>query len=324
MLVIKLVARINEVFNFNINIVNVFEYPTIAGFLENRSSKKQTFDTNILAALQDKGTQKPIFLAPPGGGFYNCYIDLVKQLGEDQPVYAFQCPGVDGKLPIAESIEAMASTFITELQKVDSKGPYRLGGYSFGGVVAYEMALQLRAKGFEVEELIMFDSSLLDTHTREMEDEDALFREFLLEQMEDLLGEDFNKSIFKLKGKTKAEQLDIVYSLAKEIEAEAIEAEIKGFFEVAFTNENYQYFIRDEEKLDAKIILFKAMYMPSEDNKEEVVPNTEYDAYDYDWNRYTNKEVTIHLIPGTHIDILEPQHLEKISECIMNRQEAIS
>ncbi|CAL2088803.1 non-ribosomal peptide synthase/polyketide synthase [Tenacibaculum sp. 190524A02b] len=324
LLVIKLVARINEVFNFNINIVNVFEYPTIAGFLENRSSKKQTFDTNILAALQDKGTQKPIFLAPPGGGFYNCYIDLVKQLGEDQPVYAFQCPGVDGKLPIAESIEAMASTFITELQKVDSKGPYRLGGYSFGGVVAYEMALQLRAKGFEVEELIMFDSSLLDTHTREIEDEDALFREFLLEQMEDLLGEDFNKSIFKLKGKTKAEQLDIVYSLAKEIEAEAIEAEIKGFFEVAFTNENYQYFIRDEEKLDAKIILFKAMYMPSEDNKEEVVPNTEYDAYDYDWNRYTNKEVTIHLIPGTHIDILEPQHLEKISECIMNRQEAIS
>ncbi|MDC1162582.1 amino acid adenylation domain-containing protein, partial [Tenacibaculum sp.] len=290
LLVIKLVANINETFNSNINVINVFEYPTISEFLEKMPSSEQTFDTNLLVALKDKGNQKPIFFTPPGGGLYSCYIDLAKQLGEDQPVYAFQCPGINGELPISESIEAMASDFIREMQKVDSQGPYRLGGYSFGAVVAYEMALQLKAKGFEIEELLIFDSSLLDTHTQEIEDVDTAFREFLLDQMESFVEEDFDWSSFDLKGKSKKEQLDAVCELAKDIKIDVVEEEVRGFFEVFFTNETYKYFIRNEGKLDTKIVLFKAMNMVSElkNGETEIVPNTEYKEFDYDWSRYTN------------------------------------
>ena len=326
LLVIKLVSQINEAFDSNINIINIFEYPTVVELIENMTAKDKDIDVNLLVALQDKGSQKPIFLMPPGGGLYNCYVDLVRALGEDQPVYAFQCPGINGKLPVSESIEAMATDFIVELQKVDSKGPYRLGGYSFGGVVAYEMALQLRAQGFETEELIMFDSTLLDTHTEEIENRDEIFREFLLEQMEELVAEDFDLSTFNLEGKTKEEQLDAVCKLAKESDVQVVEDEVRGFFDVSFTNESYPYIIRDEEKLDTNVTLFKAMYMESEseDDKEDKIPNTEYEEFDYGWSNYTNKEVTIHLIPSTHSELLDEEHIEKVSDCMKNIEEAIS
>ncbi|CAM1366015.1 amino acid adenylation domain-containing protein [Tenacibaculum xiamenense] len=326
LMVIKLVAQINEQFETETNIVNVFEYPTISEFVRNMESKDQVFDTNLMVALQDKGSQKPIFLAPPGGGLYNCYVDLARALGEDQPVYAFQCPGINGKLPVSESIEEMASSFIVELQKADPYGPYRIGGYSFGGVVAYEMALQLKAKGFEVEELLMFDSTLLDTHTNKVENKDELFEEFVMDEIEEFVGEDFDYSKLKLKGKTKDEQLDIVCELAKKFDVPIPEEGIRGFFEVSFENEIYPYQIKNEVKLDTKIILFKAMYMESEVEGEEgeIVPNTEYEQYDYDWNNYTEKEVVIHLIPSIHTELLDLEHIEKISESIKNIEETIS
>ncbi|WP_075343710.1 non-ribosomal peptide synthetase [Tenacibaculum agarivorans] len=324
LLVIKLVAQINEAFNTNINIVNVFEYPTIEQFIRNMNTKAQAYDTNLMVALQDKGSQRPIFFAPPGGGLYNCYVDLARALGEDQPVYAFQSPGVNGKLPVSESIEAMATDFITELQKVDPYGPYRLGGYSFGGIVAYEMALQLRAKGFEVEELFMFDSTLLEAHTNKVENIDELFKEFLLDQMEDLVGENFDLSTLNLEEKTKDQQLNLICELAKESDLQMNDEEIKGFFEVSFYNEIYPYIIRDEEKLDTNIVLFKAMYMDSEEEEGERVPNTEYEMYDYDWSNYTNKEVIIHSIPAIHTELLDYEHIERISECIKGMEEAIS
>ncbi|SEB35211.1 amino acid adenylation domain-containing protein [Tenacibaculum sp. MAR_2009_124] len=326
LMVIKLVAQINELFNTDINIVNVFEYPTIAEFVQNMTSKDKVFDTNLMVALQDKGSQKPIFLAPPGGGLYNCYVDLARALGEDQPVYGFQCPGINGKTPVSESIEEMASSFIVELQKADPYGPYRLGGYSFGGVVAYEMALQLKEKGFEVEELFMFDSTLLDTHTTKVENKDELFEEFVMDEIEEFVGENFDFSKLKLKGKTKDEQLEVVYKLAKKFNIQIPDEEIKGFFEVSFTNEIYPYHIKNEVKLDTNIILFKAMYMESEVEGEEgkIVPNTEYEQYDYNWGNYTNKEVIIHLIPSIHTELLDIEHIEVISESITNIEETIS
>ncbi len=326
LMVIKLVAQINEQFETDINIVNVFEYPTVAEFISNMTAKDRIFDTNLMVALQDRGSQKPIFLAPPGGGLYNCYVDLAKALGQDQPVYAFQCPGINGKLPVSESIEEMASTFIVELQKADPYGPYRLGGYSFGGVVAYEMALQLKDKGFEVEELFMFDSTLLDTHTKKVENIDELFEEFVMDELEEFVGEGFDYSKLKLKGKTKDEQLEVVFKLARKFNIQIPDEEIKGFFEVSFANEIYPYHIKNDIKLDTNIILFKAMYMESEIEGEEgkIVANTEYEQYDYDWGNYTNKEVIIHKIPSIHTELLDIKHIEKISENIKNIEETIS
>jgi thioesterase domain-containing protein len=79
-------------------------------------------------------------------------------MGPDYPFYGLQSQGLDGKHPCHTSIEEMAAHYISEIRSVQSEGPYFVGGFSFGGLVAYEMAQQLRARRQEVGLLVLFDT----------------------------------------------------------------------------------------------------------------------------------------------------------------------
>ena len=80
------------------------------------------------------------------------------RLGTDQPFYGLQAQGVDGRLAPLETVEAMAAQYVEAIRSVQPRGPYRLAGYSAGGVIAYEMAQQLNKDGQTVELLAMIDT----------------------------------------------------------------------------------------------------------------------------------------------------------------------
>lgn len=82
---------------------------------------------------------------------------LSEHLGIDQPFYGFFHYGSEGEKIFHRKVEAFASDYINQLQKIVPAGPYFLGGFSFGGLVAFEMAVQLQKKGFEVPVLILID-----------------------------------------------------------------------------------------------------------------------------------------------------------------------
>jgi thioesterase domain-containing protein len=84
---------------------------------------------------------------------------LANYLGQDRPIYGLQSQGLDGKQQPFCSIEDMAKHYIQEIQTVQPHGPYFLAGYSFGGLVAFEIAQQLGAKGEEMGLLALLDSS---------------------------------------------------------------------------------------------------------------------------------------------------------------------
>ncbi|MFD2943348.1 thioesterase domain-containing protein, partial [Flavobacterium notoginsengisoli] len=317
LLVIKLVVRINEAFTLDININSIFEYPTISEFIVNMYTAISSKDA-IMIPLQETGNQKALYLAPPGSGTINCYVELAKLLGENYPVYAFQSPGLYGKSKISTSIEEMASLFITEMQTIDPYGPYRLGGYSFGGLVAYEMALQLRSKGFDIEELIIFDSSLIDVNSIKLEerDLDQAFRDYLHEEINDMFRKEFNWSNLVLEGKSKQEQLEEVCKLSQNSNFKINEEEIRGRLEVKFNNENYSYLHKPEEKkLDVEVTLFKAMYGLIEKDDETSIIENDMEV-DYGWSQFTTKEVIVHLIPATHMSLLDNNHIGQIYECL--------
>ncbi|PYO02030.1 MAG: hypothetical protein DMD91_05650 [Candidatus Rokuibacteriota bacterium] len=83
---------------------------------------------------------------------------LVLPLGEDQPVYGLQYPGLDGQTAPLTRIDEMAAEFIRHMRQVQPGGPYYLCGYSFGGLVAYEIAQQLTAQGQPVAMVAFFDT----------------------------------------------------------------------------------------------------------------------------------------------------------------------
>ncbi|HZF14243.1 MAG TPA: thioesterase domain-containing protein, partial [Thermoanaerobaculia bacterium] len=126
-----------------------------------------------LVGLQRGGAQRPLFLVHPVFGDVHFYRHLAGALGPERPVYGFQAVGLDGIGEPLSCIEEMAATYCQALRMVQAAGPYRLAGSSMGGVIAYEMAQQLRADGDEVALLGLVDAWLLDDSIPEVGSEEA-------------------------------------------------------------------------------------------------------------------------------------------------------
>ncbi|MBI3979303.1 MAG: non-ribosomal peptide synthetase [Chloroflexi bacterium] len=110
-----------------------------------------------LVPIQPGGSKPPFFWVHALGRHVLCYRNLARYLGPDQPLYALQARGLDGTRPPFTRVEEMAAAYLAEIRSVEPAGPYYLGGLSFGGKVAYEMAQQLRAQGERVALLALFD-----------------------------------------------------------------------------------------------------------------------------------------------------------------------
>jgi len=111
-----------------------------------------------LVAIQPEGTKPPFFMVHGVGGNVVGFHELGRAMKPDYPFYGLQSQGLDGKQPLLTSIEDMAAHYLVEMRTVQPKGPYHLGGFSMGGLVAYEIARRLRAGGEEVGLLVLFDT----------------------------------------------------------------------------------------------------------------------------------------------------------------------
>ena len=111
-----------------------------------------------LVEIARGGDRPPLFCVHGAGGNVLNFRDLSWGLHHDQPFFALQARGVDGKSSPHTSIEEMARAYIAEIRAFRPHGPYLLAGYSGGGVVAFEMTQQLAALGEEVPLLVLFDT----------------------------------------------------------------------------------------------------------------------------------------------------------------------
>jgi thioesterase domain-containing protein len=102
--------------------------------------------------------KRPFFCVHGAGGNLLNFRDFAQLLSADQPVYGLEARGVDGQQPPAESIEEMATLYLESIRTVQPHGPYLLGGYSGGGVVALEMARMLERGGERVEHVVLLDT----------------------------------------------------------------------------------------------------------------------------------------------------------------------
>lgn len=151
---VRMMARIQEVFAREVPLSALFEAPTIdrlARLLRQDSGPRRT----PLVPLAEGGAGEPVFCVHPGGGTVFCYEELARELG--RPFYALQARGIaEGEVPL-DSIRDMASLYVGAIREVRPTGPYTLAGWSFGGVIAHEMARQLTAAGEHVSHVAMFD-----------------------------------------------------------------------------------------------------------------------------------------------------------------------
>ena len=143
LLAVRLLSRIEKTFGKALPVATVFQAPTleeVARIVREEKPSRATAISSIVE-IQPRGSKPPLFLVHgAGGGMFWGYANLARCLGEDQPVYGFKSRGLDG-LEEFDTIEDMAAHYIADLRARQPHGPYYLGGYCFGGNVAYEMAI---------------------------------------------------------------------------------------------------------------------------------------------------------------------------------------
>jgi amino acid adenylation domain-containing protein len=103
--------------------------------------------------------RRPFFCIHPAGGDVLCFFPLARHTGAGQPFYGLQARGLEDTAEPFATIEEMAAHYAVEIRSVQPSGPYRIGGWSFGGLAAFELAQQLRAAGEEVELLVVMDTA---------------------------------------------------------------------------------------------------------------------------------------------------------------------
>ncbi|MFZ2175027.1 MAG: thioesterase domain-containing protein, partial [Rhodococcus sp. (in: high G+C Gram-positive bacteria)] len=112
----------------------------------------------IFAIRADGGRGAPLFCIHPIVGLSWCYSALPQYLDADMPIYGVQSPSILEEDYLPESIEELADRYIREMRRITPTGPYRLLGWSLGGVIAHAMAVRLQAAGEQVELLAIMDS----------------------------------------------------------------------------------------------------------------------------------------------------------------------
>jgi amino acid adenylation domain-containing protein len=153
-----LMARIEKRFGKALPLAILFTAPNLealAAFVDRSGGQARR---SPLVAIKPQGERAPLFCVHPVGGNVLCYLDLARHLAPDQPLYALQTPGPGEGGALSAGVEEMAARYLRELRRVQPYGPYRLGGWSMGGLVAFEMARQLEREGEETELLALIDT----------------------------------------------------------------------------------------------------------------------------------------------------------------------
>jgi thioesterase domain-containing protein/acyl carrier protein len=154
----RLVVQVERMFGKTISAATLCEVQTIERLARVLRGERIAQSDSSIVAIQPGDSAPPLFFVHGlGGGMLWGYTNLSRHLGPGQPVYAFKSRGSD-QLEEFSRIEEMAAHYVEDLVAFQPSGPYCLGGYCFGGNVAYEMARQLRAQGHPVALLVLFNS----------------------------------------------------------------------------------------------------------------------------------------------------------------------
>lgn len=157
LIAVKVMGRIERETNKRLPLATLFEAPTVEKLAQCFAPGKSiTWDS--LVPIKPKGSKMPLYMVHGAGLNVLLFNTLAANMSTDQPVYGLQAKGLDGIDEPLDKIEDIAAHYIGAIMEQNPTGPYALAGYSFGGIIAFEMARQLEALGKDVKMLAMFDT----------------------------------------------------------------------------------------------------------------------------------------------------------------------
>jgi amino acid adenylation domain-containing protein len=318
LLAIRLFARIEQVFGQTLPPASLFQASTIERLADLLRPAEPT-PYSPLVMIQPGGSRPPFFWAHAIGGHVLSYRNLAHYLGQNQPVYGLQAHGLNGKEAPHTQLQSMAADYLEAIRALQPQGPYFLGGLSFGGLIAFEMAQQLYVQQEQIALLALFDTyapSYLGAASRTVRYKLYHF----LQRVDFHLG---NLLYFKPQDKQiyLRERLKVIQQRLRQhfprFQLQAAEPTLPA--SVRQVQEANSQAIRSyvAQPYPGRITLFRARRQP---------PRYPRDPY-LGWGELAGGGIEIHEVPGYHISLIGEPHVrilaEKLKACLQRDQVAL-
>ncbi len=300
LLAVYLFTEIEKTLGKNLPLSILYQAPTIKQLADTIRQSTMLSSWSSLVAIQPNGTKPPLFLIHAVFGDVLSYKDLAHHLGSEQPVYGLQAQGLDGKQVPYTRIEDMATHYLKEVQTFQPNGPYFLGGHSFGGVVAFEMAQQLHKQGQKVGLLTLFHS-FAPADIKQLS-----FSEEIQTHLQSLFQTGFTylreKSFDKL---LLNKLINISYNFHL-------------FFGLPFPRIHRNRYIREvniqaSKKYVPSVYPGRMTFMQIQEQVEKIETSSSKHIPQLGWDNLVAGELDIHYIPGNHDSILKEPNVQILS-----------
>jgi amino acid adenylation domain-containing protein len=303
-----LFSHIHGQFGVDLHLSTIYKASTIQQLAEliEQSKKEGVKAAPSLVPIKTSGTKPPFFLIHGDGGHVLFFNALGTYMDKDQPYYAFQAQGLDGREPPLDDVRDMAIRYLSELREFMPVGPYYLGGDCMGGYIALEMAQMLKEAGEQIAFLGMIDTQSplyipLRPHTSKVLYHILFYvqRVFGIHLMS-LLGrgsEVRRQYLTWLKNHLLFTVKKLRYRIWKKLNLSVESDPLVLVSGSMFTAEEKYKSTTPAKPYEGKITMFRAGTLP---------PLTNH-ANDFGWSRYSTQDVEVHVVPGYLYDIiLEP------------------
>lgn len=317
LLAVRLMSHISKQFGQNLDLAILFQYPTIAALAVVLRQQVPSDENSVLVPIQPRGTRPPFFCVHPVGGTAFCYSTLARHLGQDQPFYGLQTPIGEA----LETVEEMAAYYLAAIQTQQPHGPYFLGGWSAGGIIAFEIAQQLQKQGEKVGVLAIIDSNLVPPQAKAnvMEEEldlgDTGIVKELLRRFEIILPADFDQ-------RASDEQLSYLTEYAKKTHQIPIDTSltlVRRYTRIIMLNRHVVHLY------DPQDYLCRIDYFASNEALEQVAllheradshETAEQHDHMHYWHELAKGGIEVHPIPGDHDKLVEEPHVQILANAL--------
>jgi thioesterase domain-containing protein/NAD(P)-dependent dehydrogenase (short-subunit alcohol dehydrogenase family)/acyl carrier protein len=302
---VQLVMRINQTFDIKLSSHILLREKTAAGLARmiEKTTPGASTSSLIIEIQPGESTELPIFLVHPIGGHVYFYRDLAETLGGRHPVYGIQARGLEDNEEPFENMQEMAAHYIEAIRGLYPTGPYILGGASFGGMAAFEMARRFKIHHQEKALLFMIDTPGPGRMFEELKD-DASILAYLLNVTE----KNFDVTAEHIRCMDEETRWKFLMEHAKITEKEDPEAfknQVRKLLKIYHAHARAMYSYA-AEPYDGRVLYFRAGQ-----------PGP-YNAKDPEkvWGSLVKGELIIHTVPGDHNTMNDPPHVSRLGELL--------
>jgi amino acid adenylation domain-containing protein len=316
----RIVVLVEKLYSINIPLSAFVNAPTIEQLATLIRDSGGEFKFDPLVPLRETGSRTPLVLVHPMGGNILSYLRMLPHLPTEQPLYALQASGVDvGTSPITSVVE-QATLYIEAIKRVQPMGPYLIGGWSYGGFTAFEIAKQLIRNGEKVANILILDTMALSSYAQGKASDDALITWFFWELLWTSKGTSSPVQIVPSNISDLQEKFDCITDHAIKIGAIPSgneKAVIRRLFEVYRANwiaaTEYN---TGRPPLDITLIRAKKP-LPTILREMHDAIRSEYQDPKNGWENKTSGNVKVIELDGDHLTMMEEPYVKNLVSAIL-------